>query len=77
MTAGTPPQQWVTMAAIVATILYLPSGAIVALIAYLCGVTLEALLTLGGHAPLYAGLAAWWLLVFAGSLLYANFVRTS
>jgi hypothetical protein len=66
-----------TMAAIVATMLFLPAGALVALVAYVCGVAPQALVTAGGSLPLLGGLAAWWLLVFTGSLVYAAFVRAS
>jgi hypothetical protein len=63
--------QMAVMAAIVATLAYLPLGVMLAMVLRLAGVPPEVLLTLGGtvYAPL--GLLLGWLLVFAGACGYA------
>ena len=60
------------MAAIVATLAYMPVGALVALLAFWAfDVPLHSLLTFGGQIPIVAGLALWWVMVYLPALLYA------
>jgi hypothetical protein len=67
--------QMLVMAAIVTTALFVPLGAIVALVAFgLFGVALQALVTFGGSLPAAAGVAAWWLILFVPALVYAAYV---
>ena len=66
--------QMVLMAAIVATLLYLPLGAILALGLGLFSVPVESLVTFGGLLGMAAGVIAWWLLAFAAALTAAAFV---
>ena len=63
--------QMAVMAAIIATLTYVPLGVVLALVLGMVGVPLDALVTLGGavHAPL--GLLLGWLLAFAGACGYA------
>jgi hypothetical protein len=63
--------QLAVMAAVVATILYVPFGLIVALAGRLAGVTLAGVVTFGGALPAVVGLIAWWLVAFAGAMIYA------
>lgn len=64
--------QMLVMAAIVTTALFVPVGAIVALLASgLFRVSFHALVTFGGGLPAVAGLAAWWLILFVPALVYA------
>ena len=65
--------QFAVMAAIVATMLYLPLGATLALGLRLFGVSLYAFVTFGGALNTLAGLAAWWLIAFAGAGVYAAY----
>lgn len=66
--------QSMTMAAIVATLLCLPIGALVALLAFLAfDVPLLGFLTFGGALNVFAGLLAWWMVAFLAALLYAVF----
>lgn len=66
--------QALTMAAIVATLLYLPVGAVLALLAYLLlDVPVQSVLTFGGALHLVAGLLAWWTVAFVAAVLYAGF----
>ena len=60
------------MAAIVTTMLWLPFGALLALLAYwLFDISLEAFLTLGHSLPHASiGLVAWWAIGFVPSLAY-------
>ena len=55
------------MAAIGATLLYVPLGASAAFVASLCGVPIGAVVTFGGLLGTVPGLLAWWLLAFAGA----------
>jgi hypothetical protein len=60
------------MAAIVATLVYLPIGALVAIVAFgAFDVPLHSLLTFGGQIHAAAGLAAWWAIVYLPALLYS------
>jgi len=67
-------QHTLVMAAIVATLLVLPAGALLGLLAYaVLGVTFSGFLTFGGALSVHAGLAAWWALAFAAALVYSLF----
>lgn len=60
------------MAAIVATLAYIPVGALVALLAFgAFDVPLHSLLTFGGQIHVVAGLALWWCIAYLPALLYA------
>lgn len=60
------------MAAIVATLMYLPVGAILALASFaVLGISFEAFLTFGGSLGGFQGLLAWWALGFIAALPYA------
>ncbi len=59
------------MAAIVATLMYLPAGIAMVLVLKLFGISFEAAVTFGGAFNTLPGLIAWWLLAFAGSCVYA------
>jgi hypothetical protein len=61
------------MAAIVATLLYLPAAALLALVAQFTGLSFHAFMTFGGTLNTFSGLAAWWLVAFAGACIYAVF----
>jgi hypothetical protein len=62
------------MAGIVASLLLLPVGALLALLAYaVLGVTFSGFLTFGGALGDFTGLLAWWALAFAASLVYSLF----
>lgn len=63
--------QVVVMAAIVATLLYFPLGAALALMLRVAGIAFETFATFDGVVGLFAGLVVWWLIVFAGALVYA------
>ena len=63
--------QLLVMAALVATILYVPITLPLALAFRLAGVPFEAFVTFGGLFSLFFGLVAWWLVVFAGACIYA------
>lgn len=66
--------QMFVMAAIVTTALFVPVGALAALLAFgLFGVSLRALVTFGGWLPAVPGLAAWWLILFLPALIYAAY----
>lgn len=59
------------MAAIVATLVYWPAGIAIVLLLKLFGISFDAVATFGGTFNTLFGLIAWWLLVFAGSCIYA------
>ena len=66
--------QLTVMAAIVASLLYVPLGALVALVSYVFAVSLSAMMTFGGILNnVLLGLLTWWLVVFAGAYVYAAF----
>ena len=66
--------QMMLMAAIVATLLFVPLGAVLALALSLFSVSVHDLLTFGGVLGIAAGVVAWWLIAFAAALTYAAFV---
>ena len=57
-------------AAIVATLAYVPLGLVMLLVLRLGGVAFETVATFGGYFALFPGLAIWWLLAYAGALVY-------
>lgn len=62
------------MAAIVATLLVLPVGALLALLAVgALGMSFPGFLTFGGALNAFTGLLAWWALAFAAALVYSFF----
>jgi hypothetical protein len=66
--------QMALMAAIVATLIYWPLGLVLALVLMWAGIPLEAFLTFGGAVHEFAGMAAYWVIVFVAALAYASFV---
>jgi hypothetical protein len=66
--------QALMMAAIVATLLCVPAGALLALLAYVfLDVPVQRLLTFGGALHAFAGLLAWWTVAFVAAVVYAGF----
>jgi hypothetical protein len=66
--------QPLTMAAIVATLLWLPVGALLAVLArFVLDMPLQDFLSFGGALNVVVGLLAWWALAFVASLVYAAF----
>jgi hypothetical protein len=67
--------QQMVMAAIVATLLWLPVGA---LLAWLCfgvlGISVHAFVTFGDALNRFQGVLAWWALGFLAALAYAGFL---
>jgi hypothetical protein len=64
----------VLMAAIVATLLFLPVGALLAFLCFgLLGISLHAFVTFGGTLSVFQGLLAWWILDFVPALAYAAY----
>ena len=59
------------MAVLVATILYFPFGIGMILALRIAGIGVEPVLTFGGTLALLPGLIGWWLVFFAGALIYA------
>lgn len=68
---GSAIAQVAMMAAIVATLCYWPIGIAIVVVLAILGVPLDASITFGGALNRYAGMAAWWLMFFAPSLVYA------
>lgn len=63
--------QLVVMAALVATIMYVPCTLPLAIAFRLAGVPFATFVTFGGVFNLLFGLVAWWVVVFAGACIYA------
>jgi hypothetical protein len=63
--------QMSVMAAVVATLAYVPLALVLALVLRLIDIPLDALLTLGGTVHAALGLLLGWLLVFAAACGYA------
>lgn len=61
------------MAAMVATVLYVPLEIALAFFLGVFGVPLDAVVTFGGMLNPYAGVLTWWLLAFALALTHAAF----
>jgi hypothetical protein len=66
-----PTAQVAVMASIVATLLYLPAGLLLALASWALGIPVEFVATFRGVFNIFVGLALWWVLVFAGACVYA------
>jgi len=71
MSPFAPLAQCALMAALVATLFYFPIGLALALGFRLLAFPFAAFLSFGGALNLLVGLAVWWLLFFAGALVYA------
>jgi hypothetical protein len=65
--------QVAVMAAIVATLFYVPAGLLITLVVRIIGFPLDAFVTFGGAFNTFVGLIVWWLLAFAGACAYAAF----
>jgi hypothetical protein len=61
----------VTMAAIVATLAWVPAGAVLAVLLLFFGSSLHAFITFGGAINGFLGAAAWWIAGFILALVYA------
>ena len=59
------------MAAVVATLAYIPLCLLLAVVVPLFGFSFDALLTFGGALHTVLGLAAWWLIVFVAVFGYS------
>jgi len=66
--------QMALMAAVVATLAYIPLGLVLALVVPLFGISFFAMLTFGGAMHFTLGLLAWWLLVFVAACVYSGFM---
>ena len=69
--ASTALLQMVVMAAVVATLVYLPVCIVLALALRAFGISFEAWITLGKALHPALGLLVWWLFVFLGACGYA------
>jgi hypothetical protein len=68
--------QTLVMAAVVATLMCAPVGALLALFSYLFfDVSVERFVSFGGELHPAVGLLAWWALAFVCSLVYAAYLR--
>ena len=66
--------QTMMMAALVATLLCFPVGALFAFLSYaVLGTSVQEFVTFGGATTVFAGLLAWWALAFLAALIYAAF----
>ena len=63
--------QMALMAAVVATLVYLPAAVVLALLLRVFGISPESVATFGGRLGLFSGLLAWWLLTFNAACVYA------
>ena len=63
--------QMALMAAIIAALVYVPLGVVLALVLSMAGVPLDAMLTLGGTVPAAVGPLLGWLLAYAAACGYA------
>ena len=64
----------VTMAAIVATLAWVPAGALLAALLAFFGSSLHAFITFGGAIHGFLGVVAWWTAGFVLALIYAAWV---
>jgi hypothetical protein len=62
--------QMMVMAAIVATLVYLPAGLVLPLLLELFGISIDAVVTFGGFFNFLPGMLVWWLVVFAVACIY-------
>ena len=62
------------MAAIVTTMLYVPTAVLLAGVCLLAGVTLSAFFTFGGAVHPVAGLFAWWAIFYVPVAVYSGFI---
>ena len=62
--------QMAVMAAIVATLFYVPAALAVALLFAVLGVSIDPVVTFGGFFNLLIGMCVWWLLAFAAACAY-------
>jgi hypothetical protein len=62
------------MAAIVTTMLCVPAGALLAAVLFFFGISLPALVTLGGTLHPVLGLTAWWIFFLVPALVYSAWV---
>jgi hypothetical protein len=62
--------QVMVMAAIVATLVYVPAGIGLPLLLSLFGISIDAVVTFGGFFNILLGMVVWWLLVFAVACIY-------
>jgi len=69
-----PVAQVAVIAAIFASMLYIPAAVVLALASRFSGISLYAFMTFGGAFNTFFGLLVWWLLAFAGASIYAAFV---
>jgi len=67
-------RQVAIIAAIVATLMYLPLVLVLALVLRAAGIAFATFATFGGSFGLFFGLGVWWLVAFAGAFLYASFL---
>ena len=58
------------VAAVVATLFYVPAGLAMLLILRVFGVPFDSVATFGGLLGTFSGLFVWWLLVFVPSCIY-------
>ncbi|HKB55218.1 MAG TPA: hypothetical protein VKD22_14575 [Ramlibacter sp.] len=66
--------QMLVMTAVVTSALWLPVGAVLALVSFaLFGVSLRAFVTFGGLLAPYYGLLAWWAVFYFPALVYAAY----
>lgn len=63
--------KFAVMAAITATLTYVPLCLLAALAFHLLGRSIEGLLTFGGALHVVLGVLAWWLVFFAAACVYA------
>jgi hypothetical protein len=68
-----PLAQVAVLAAIVATLLYLPTAVLLIGVSHAFGISFDAFVTFGGALGPFLGLAAWWMLAFAAACIYALF----
>ncbi len=66
-----PVAQVAVIAAIIASLVYLPAAAGLALLSRVLGISLQGFATFGGVLSPFVGLLAWWLVAFAGACAYA------
>ena len=69
-TAKTALGQVAIFSAIVASMICFPLGLGLAVVLRVAGIAFETTATFGGVFSMFLGIAVWWLLFFAGSLVY-------